>query len=109
MAKVDKYALITNYLKQAKAIKLDLDLSVFAEVVEKLGPANYRADSQLVATADATELERVYTNFVADELKYTDKVAGMKLIKAAALKMKSQKRKYRAVFYYVLTKMNKNK
>jgi hypothetical protein len=107
MAKVDKYALFINYLKQAQAAKVEMDLSVFASVVERLGAANYRADAQLVATADEAELERVYTNFVADELKIADKAAGMKLIKKAAMKMKPIKRKYRAVFYYILTQLAK--
>ncbi|MFM2414592.1 MAG: hypothetical protein RI911_285 [Candidatus Parcubacteria bacterium] len=107
MAKVDKYALFTNYMKQAKAAKVDIDLSVFAAVVEKLGPANYNPDAQLVATADPAELERVYTNFVADELKISDKATGMKLIKRGVVKMKAIKRKYRAVFYYVLTQLAK--
>jgi hypothetical protein len=44
----------------------------------------------------------VYTRFVADELKMADKDAGMKLIKKVVLKMKNEKRKYRAVFYYLL-------
>jgi hypothetical protein len=106
MAKVNKYALVAAYIKQVEAIKMPLNVQVFGEVVEKLGPANYKADAQLVATADQAELDRVYTNFVADELKYTDPAAGKALIKKAVAKMKPVKRKYRAVFYYVLTQLN---
>jgi hypothetical protein len=107
MAKVDKIALVQSYLKQVAQTKMPLNLAVFGEIVERLGPANYSKDAQLVAAADPAELERVYKSFVADELKYTDPVAGMKLIKKAVLKMKPIKRKYRAVFYYVLTQLNK--
>jgi hypothetical protein len=107
MAKVDKFALVQSYLKQVQATKVPLNLEVFGQVVEKLGAANYRADAQLVAVADPEELERVYTNFVADELKIADKEAGMKLIKKGVAKMKLIKRKYRAVFYYVLTQLSK--
>lgn len=107
MAKQDKFATVSAYLKQIQAVKVPLNVAVFGAVVEKLGAANFKKDAQLIAVADDAELERVYTNFVADELKITDKVAGMKLIKKAIAKMKPIKRKYRAVFYYVITQLNK--
>ncbi len=107
MAKQDKFALVAAYLKQVKAVKVPLNIEMFGRVVERLGAANFKQDAQLIAIADEAELERVYTNFVADELKIADKVAGMKLIKKAVLKMKPIKRKYRAVFYYVITQLNK--
>ncbi len=107
MAKQDKFAIVAAYLKQIQAVKVPLNTEVFGGVVERLGAANFKKDAQLVAVADEAELERVYTNFVADELKISDKVIGMKLIKKAALKMKPIKRKYRAVFYYVITQLNK--
>lgn len=107
MAKQDKYAIVAAYLKQVQATKVPLNLAVFGAVVEKLGAANFKKDAQLIAVADDAELDRVYTNFVADELKIADKTAGMKLIKKAVLKMKPIKRKYRAVFYYVITQLNK--
>ncbi|MFZ2593248.1 MAG: DUF2853 family protein [Minisyncoccia bacterium] len=107
MAKVDKIALVQSYLKQLHQTKVPLNLAVFGEVVERLGAANYSKDAQLVAVADTAELDRVYKSFVADELKITDAAAGMKLIKKAVAKMKPIKRKYRAVFYYVLTQLSK--
>jgi hypothetical protein len=107
MAKQDKFALVSAYLKQVQATKVPLNVEVFGKVVERLGAANFKQDAQLVAVADDAELERVYTNFVADELKIADKALGMKLIKKAVLKMKPIKRKYRAVFYYVITQLNK--
>ncbi len=107
MAKVDKTVLVQAYLKQLQKTKVPLNLEVFGHVVERLGAANYSKDAQLIASADPKELERIYTNFVADELKVQDRVAAMKLITKAVTKMKPIKRKYRAVFYYILTQLQK--
>lgn len=109
MAKVDQYAQMMSYLKQLKAVKVkNPNFATFGAIVEKLGPANYHKDAQLVAAADEKELDSVFTGFVADELKIEDKVKGMKMIKAIALKMKPIKRKYRAVFYYLLSEKAKD-
>ncbi len=100
MTKAD---VMVNYLKQMQKLKVkDFSAAQFGAIVDKLGAANYKADASLVSTNNAIELENVYKNYAADELKMTDKDAGMKLIKKVALKMKAEKRKYRAVFYYLL-------
>lgn len=101
--KMTKIDAMQNYLKQMQKLKVkDMSAAEFGAIVDMLGAANYQADAALVATKDAAELEGVYTRFVADELKISDKAVGMKLVKKVALKMKNEKRKYRAVFYYLL-------
>lgn len=103
MAKMTKAEVMINYLKQLHKLKVkDFSATDLGAIVDMLGAANYQADASLVAAKDEKELESVYTRFVADELKIADKAAGMKLVKKVATKMKTQKRKYRAVFYYLL-------
>ena len=92
-----------NYLKQMKKLGVkDFKAADFGAIVDGLGAANYSADASLVAAKNPQELEAVYTRFVADELAMSDKAAGMKLVNKVATKMKNEKRKYRAVFYYLL-------
>jgi hypothetical protein len=101
--KMTKADVMVNYLKQMQKLKVkEFSAAEFGAIVDMLGAANYQADASLVAAKDPAELDGVYTRFVADELKMADKDAGMKLIKKVALKMKNEKRKYRAVFYYLL-------
>ncbi len=103
MAKVTKIEVMEKYLKQLAKLKVkDLQAAELGAIVDNLGAANYQVDASLVAATDPAELEGVYTRFVADELKVLDKAAGMKLVKKVAAKMKNEKRKYRAVFYYLL-------
>lgn len=103
MAKMTKMDVMQKYLTQLTKLKIkDLQAAEFGAIVDGLGAANYQADASLVAAKDPAELEGIYTRFVADELKVLDKAVGMKLIKKVATKMQNEKRKYRAVFYYLL-------
>ena len=101
--KKNKMDVMQNYLKQLSKLKVkEFNAKDFGVIVDSLGAANYNVDASLVAASDPMELEGVYTRYVADELKMSDKAAGMKLVKKVAAKMKTEKRKYRAVFYYLL-------
>lgn len=101
---IDQYQTLSNYLKQLKALKVKrISVADFGAVVDKLGAANYHKDAQFVSATDEKELETVYTNFIADELKIADRAAGMKMLKGVMTKMKPIKKKYRAVVYYMLT------
>lgn len=103
-AKMTKAEVMGHYLKQMQKLGVkEFSAEKFGAIVDSLGAANYKADAQLVAAKDAAELESVYARFVADELGMKDKTAGMKLVQRVAAKMKNEKRKYRAVFYYLLT------
>lgn len=103
MAKMTKAEVMANYMKQMQKLGIkEFSAAEFGAIVDKLGAANYKADAALVAAKDPKELEGVYKGYVADELKMTDKDAGMKLINKVAAKMQKTPRKYRAVFYYLL-------
>lgn len=103
MAKITKAEVMGNYMKQMQKMGVkEFSATDFGAIVDNLGAANFNLDASLVAAKDPAELEGVYTRFVADELNIADKAAGMKLIGKVATKMKNEKRKYRAVFYYLL-------
>lgn len=101
--KQTKLDAMQNYVKQLQSLKVkDFNAAEFGAIVDRLGPANYNLDASLVSASDQTELEGVYTRFVADDLAIKDHETGMKLIKKVLVKMKKERRKYRAVFYYLL-------
>jgi hypothetical protein len=91
------------YMKQMQKLNVkDFSAAEFGAIVDRLSAANYKADASLVAAKDPKEIDGVYTGYVADELKISNKEVGMKMIMKIATKMSKEKRKYRAVFYYLL-------
>ena len=104
MSKRDE--LITKYaadLKDKCGITADMDL--LTKVTIGCGPSIYNADSSTVSGSDEKELATVKNNFLIKKLGLKD---GPELDKAIAAVIdqygKSNKNKYRAVFYYLLTK-----
>jgi hypothetical protein len=91
------------YLKQLDKFTLkNFCVEDFGEIVDELGAANYKADAQLVASKDQSELDRIVDGFIAQKLGIQDKTEARKLLKKVMLKMDKEKRKYRAVVYYML-------
>jgi hypothetical protein len=99
-----KESKMEDYAAQLKEIGENVDMVLLKEITDGLGPANFNADASLVSCSDDKELERVYTNFVADELAVSDKEQGMKAIEEVCGMMKGINRKHRGVFYYLLAK-----
>ncbi len=99
-----KEEMMEKYEAQLKDLGVGIDAALLDWCVDRVGPANYNADGQLVSCSDESEVNTVYTNFVADELAETDKDTGMAHIMAVCEQMSGQSRKYRAVFYYLLAK-----
>lgn len=93
-----------KYEEQLKELHVGVDAELLDWVIGCVGPANYNDDGRFVAASDADEVKRVYTNFVADELKETDEEKGMAEIAKVLEKMSDINRKYRAVVYYLLAK-----
>jgi hypothetical protein len=85
--------------------KMDPDMALLTKVTIGCGPAIYDNDAQTVAASDAEELERVKKNFLIKKLGLKDSPALMDGIKAVvATYGQSERNKYRAVVYYMLTK-----
>ncbi|MBB3122803.1 MULTISPECIES: DUF2853 family protein [Mesoflavibacter] len=104
MSKRDE--LITKYaadLKDKCGVNPDMDL--LTKVTIGCGPSIYNADAATVSGSDQSELDTVKNNFLIKKLGLND---GPELDKAIDAVMetygKSNRNKYRAVVYYLLTK-----
>lgn len=104
MSKRDE--LITKYaadLKDKCGVKADMDL--LTKVTIGCGPSIYNADSSTVSGSDASELATVKNNFLIKKLGLKDSPELDKgIAKVMDLYGKSNRNKYRAVVYYLLTK-----
>ncbi len=104
MSKRDE--LITKYaadLKDKCGVNPDMDL--LTKVTIGCGPAIYNADSATVSGSDESELETVKNNFLIKKLGLSDSADLEKGIDSVMETYgKSNRNKYRAVVYYLLTK-----
>lgn len=97
---IEKYA---NDLKTKCGMEPDMDL--LTKVTIGCGPAIYDADAETVAGSQAGELETVKKNFLIKKLGLSDGPELMEAINAVIETYgKSERNKYRAVIYYMLTK-----
>lgn len=98
--------LIAKYAEDLKTkCKMTPDMGLLTKVTIGCGPAIYDNDAQTVAASDKDELERIKNNFLIRKLGLKDSPALMEGINAAVETYgKSERNKYRAVFYYMLVK-----
>ncbi len=98
-ALIEKYA---DDLKNKIGVTPDMDL--LRKVTIGCGPSIYNADSSTVSATDKSELETVKNNFLIKKLGLSD---GPELDAAIDKVMeqygRSERNKYRAVVYYLLT------
>lgn len=104
MSKRDE--LITKYaadLKDKCGVTPDMDL--LTKVTIGCGPSIYNADASTVSGSDESELATVKNNFLIKKLGLADTSALDDAIAAVIEQYgKSNRSKYRAVVYYLLTK-----
>lgn len=104
MSKRDE--LITKYaadLKDKCGVNPDMDL--LTKVTIGCGPSIYNKDAATVSSSDDKELATVKNNFLIKKLGLTDSADLDKAIDSVMETYgKSNKNKYRAVVYYLLTK-----
>lgn len=104
MSKRDE--LIAKYaadLKEKCGENADMDL--LTKVTIGCGPAIYNADASTVSGSDDSELATVKNNFLKGKLGLADSPELDKAIDAVMEKYgRSNRNKYRAVVYYLLTK-----
>ena len=98
--------LIAKYADDLKTkCKVTPDMALLTKVTIGCGPAIYDKDAQTVAASDSAELERIKSNFLIKKLGLKDSPALMEGINAVVDTYgKSERNKYRAVFYYLLVK-----
>jgi hypothetical protein len=95
-----KYA---SDLKEKCGITADMDL--LNKVIKSCGPTIYRNDSSTVSASDKPEMDRVKRNFLREKLglKAADDLdGGLRVV--IDQYGRSNRKKYRAVFYYLLVK-----
>ncbi|APE45066.1 hypothetical protein BOO69_17840 [Sulfitobacter alexandrii] len=81
------------------------DMDLLTKVTIGCGPSIYDADAQTVASSQESELELVKKNFLMKKLGLPDGPNLMEAIHSVIETYgKSERNKYRAVIYYMLTK-----
>ncbi len=99
----DLIAQYADDLKNKCGMSPDMDL--LTKVTIGCGPAIYNADASTVAASQASELDTVKENFLMKKLGLSDGPELMAAIdKAIETYGRSERSKYRAVVYYMLTK-----
>ncbi|GLT08523.1 DUF2853 family protein [Sulfitobacter sp. PR48] len=104
MGKRDEW--IAKYAEDLKTkCGMTPDMDLLTKVTIGCGPAIYNADAQTVAAGQESELELVKTNFLMKKLGLPDGPNLMEAIHSVIETYgKSERNKYRAVVYYMLTK-----
>jgi len=99
----DLIAVYASDLKEKCGMTPDMDL--LTKVTIGCGPSIYDADASTVAGSQESELETVKNNFLVKKLGLKDGPELMSAINEAIETYgKSNRNKYRAVIYYMLTK-----
>jgi hypothetical protein len=84
---------------------IEADMALLTKVTIGCGPSIYNADASTVAGSQASELETVKNNFLMKKLGLPDGPNLMEAINSVIeVYGKSERNKYRAVVYYMLTK-----
>ncbi len=99
----DLIAQYADDLKNKCGMTPDMDL--LTKVTIGCGPSIYNADASTVAGSQKAELETVKNSFLMKKLGLADSPALMEAIdKVIETYGRSERNKYRAVIYYMLTK-----
>lgn len=84
---------------------MEPDMDLLKKVTIGCGPSIYNADASTVAGSQETELETVRKNFLVKKLGLSDEPGLMDAINSVIETYgRSERNKYRAVVYYMLTK-----
>jgi hypothetical protein len=103
MSKFDEK--IALYQGEMKKLGIQFDADLLSRVTKGLGPSIYKKDAETVSGTDAKELETVKNNFLIKKLGLSDGPKLDSAIESVVETMgKSNRNKYRAIFYYLLVK-----
>ncbi|PQJ82481.1 DUF2853 family protein [Polaribacter glomeratus] len=103
MSKFDEKVALYKKFMDDRDLRSNSDL--LAAVTKGLGPSIYKADAETVSGSDAKELATVKNNFLIKKLGLADDAkldAGIEEVMERI--GKSERKKYRAVVYYMLVK-----
>jgi small subunit ribosomal protein S1 len=94
---------IDLYTSEVEKLGLGLNAELLAAVTKGLGPSIYKVDAEKVSSSDKKELETVKKNFLVKKLGLEDSEVLDTAIENAIEKIgKSNRNKYRAIFYTIL-------
>ncbi len=94
---------IDNYIANTAKIGVKIDADLLTAVTKGLGPSIHLKDAECVSCGDQSELDRVKKNFLLKKLGLDDSPALDAAIKEVCEEMgKSNRTKYRAIFYALL-------
>jgi len=104
MSKIDEK--VEQYSAASKELNLGLSDDLITKVTVGLGPSIHKKDSETVSCTDSSELDTVKKNFLQKKLGLSNSDAELDAaIKKVCEAMGSSNRnKYRALFYALLTK-----
>lgn len=98
---------VGKYIKDVKEkIGEEPDVDLLRKVTEACGPSIFRSDAETISSSSESELETVKKSFLVKKLGLKEDDAKLdEAINAVMEKYgKSNRNKYRAVVYYLLTK-----
>ncbi len=97
---------IEHYSAEAKKLGLNITADLIAKVTVGLGPSIYKKDSETVSCSQSSELETVKINFLQKKLglNTSDEEMDAAIKKVCEAMGSSNRHKYRALFYALLTK-----
>ncbi len=94
------------YTESAEKLGIELNAELFKLVTKGLGPSIYKEDAELVSSSNKEELETVKKNFLIKKLglEENEEVFDAAIAKVIETLGSGNKKKYRALFYYLLVK-----
>ena len=97
---------IEHYIAASQELELGLSDDLITKVTVGLGPSIYKQDAETVSCSDSSELDTVKKNFLQKKLGLTanDAVLDAAIKKVCEAMGTSNRHKYRALFYALLTK-----
>lgn len=103
MSKFDEKVALYKKFMDDRNLRSNTEL--LAAVTKGLGPSIYKADAETVSGSDAKELATVKNNFLIKKLGLADSKELDEGIEEVIERIgKSERKKYRAVVYYMLMK-----
>jgi hypothetical protein len=103
MSKFDEKVALYKQFMDDRNLRSNTDL--LRAVTKGLGPSIYKADAETVSGSDAKELATVKNNFLIKKLGMADSKELDEGIEEVMERIgKSERKKYRAVVYYMLVK-----
>lgn len=96
---------LEKYQAEVKRLNLKLDADLLSKVAKGLGPSIYRNDAETVSTSSPEELQTIKKNFLIKKLGLSEDPKLDKALEEVTEAMgRSNRNKYRAIFYALLVK-----